>query len=297
MKVLLVDDEPGIRLGLAALLRRKGHDVHTAADCAEAQALLCAAAFDVVVTDWRLPDGLAAAFLADCPAPALVVSGHPEEVQALPAVREVLTKPAMPSRLVAAIAQLAPAAAAPSTAAVGTAVAGLAIDPTLPADVQRALLACRDQLPAGAAGAVVDDGTFVTVHAALPPGVPLPDEWRLPHGDLRLLREQDRRTLEFRLRRDGRADGTVPVVAPDAEWPASGPFAVDFHLGELAPGLAAACVAKARALAASGRAVQCWNVPFAVAADGSHGNPDAMPMRQPVGPKLQPELADLWSTP
>ncbi len=30
--ILIVEDEPGIREGLAALLRRKGHQVRTAAD-------------------------------------------------------------------------------------------------------------------------------------------------------------------------------------------------------------------------------------------------------------------------
>ena len=50
MKCLLVDDEPGIREGLAMLLRRRGFEVTTAGDCAAAAAALDAQNFDVVVT-------------------------------------------------------------------------------------------------------------------------------------------------------------------------------------------------------------------------------------------------------
>jgi DNA-binding NtrC family response regulator len=48
---LLVDDEPGIREGLAMLLRRRGFEVHTAGDCATAAERLANQTFDVVVTD------------------------------------------------------------------------------------------------------------------------------------------------------------------------------------------------------------------------------------------------------
>ena len=77
MRCLLVDDEPGIREGLAMLLRRRGFEVVTAADCAAAQACLDEQSFDVVVTDWRLPDGVALAFLRDCEVPAIAVPANP----------------------------------------------------------------------------------------------------------------------------------------------------------------------------------------------------------------------------
>src|SRR5204862_382571 len=47
MRCLLVDDEPGIREGLAALLRRQGHHVDTAGDCAAAAGTSATARADV----------------------------------------------------------------------------------------------------------------------------------------------------------------------------------------------------------------------------------------------------------
>ncbi|MFO0728895.1 MAG: sigma-54 dependent transcriptional regulator [Myxococcota bacterium] len=60
MELLLVDDEPSIRLALGDALRRAGHKVTVAADGAEGAALIGTKAFDVVVTDIRMPkvDGL-----------------------------------------------------------------------------------------------------------------------------------------------------------------------------------------------------------------------------------------------
>lgn len=60
LEILLVDDEPSIRLSLGDALRNAGHKVRAASDGAEAQALVSAQPFDVVVTDIRLPkaDGL-----------------------------------------------------------------------------------------------------------------------------------------------------------------------------------------------------------------------------------------------
>jgi DNA-binding NtrC family response regulator len=60
LEVLLVDDEPSIRLSVGHALRAAGHDVTLAADGAQALALIESRVFDVVVTDVRLPglDGM-----------------------------------------------------------------------------------------------------------------------------------------------------------------------------------------------------------------------------------------------
>ena len=229
MKCLLVDDEPGIREGLAALLLRKGHDVRTAADCAGAAAALASDTFDVVVSDWRLPDGLAASFVADCGTPVLAVSGHPEEVLPLPSIHAVLTKPVAPARLLEAMVSASAARALPAVAAPS------ALLPAVQAVVDNFLAA----LPADAVVDLHDDGTFVTVCAALPPGV----EPALPalDGDLRRTRRGAQRGLELRLWRELTARRPGPA--------------------------------------------------------SSQGTAHDMPMRAPVGPCVQAELADLWSQP
>jgi DNA-binding NtrC family response regulator len=60
LDVLLVDDEPSIRLPLGDAIRAQGHRVRTASNGAEAMSALAAQVFDVVVCDIRLPkvDGL-----------------------------------------------------------------------------------------------------------------------------------------------------------------------------------------------------------------------------------------------
>src|SRR5437899_2178498 len=60
LDVLVVDDEPGIRAGLAYPLCDEGHQVTEAADGAEALRMISERVFDVVFCDIRLPkvDGL-----------------------------------------------------------------------------------------------------------------------------------------------------------------------------------------------------------------------------------------------
>ena len=55
--ILLVDDEPSARGTMALLLKRRGHRVIEAADVAAATKALADSAFEVVVTDLRMPDG------------------------------------------------------------------------------------------------------------------------------------------------------------------------------------------------------------------------------------------------
>ena len=55
--ILLVDDEPSARATMALLLRKRAHRVIEAADVASATKALADTAFEVVVTDLRMPDG------------------------------------------------------------------------------------------------------------------------------------------------------------------------------------------------------------------------------------------------
>lgn len=278
MKLLLVDDEPGIREGLAALLRRKGHEVATAGDGARASELLAAGEFDAVLTDWRLPDGPASRFLGRCGCPVVAMSGHPEEVEHH-TLRAVLQKPVTPSTLLTTLADLA----APVSEAAETA---------LPVDVA-ALVAAAERLLGPLT--VVDDGAFVRVHA------PLPGEDALLAladlgGDHRVLSRGGRAFVEILWCRDGRPDPTLPVVAPAAGWPDAPEFAVDFHGAELAPPAFGACIERATAARARGRTVHFLNVPASLLSWAtSHGKAHDMPMKATVGPRLPAVLADLWS--
>lgn len=285
MKCLLVDDEPGIREGLAALLRKQGHDVRTAGDCAGARVALLHD-FDVVVTDWRLPDGTADAYWAATRCPVVAVSGHPEEVVRDSMVHAVLTKPATPAKLLAVLATL-PGPAPASPPAAGS---------PLPIDVRRAIAAFLQQLPAGTSTETWDDGTFVTVIAALDATAAATVQSR--HGELSLRRRDGAVAAWLRLRRDGRPAALLPVVAPLEPWPPQGAFAVDFHDSALAPAALAACLERAAAVRRNGAQVQLLNLPDrAPDCAFGHGTADDMPMRDPVGPSLQAESADLWREP
>lgn len=57
LSVLVVDDEPAVRVCLTRLLVRAGWTVKTAGNCAEALAVLRSAATDAVILDVRMPDG------------------------------------------------------------------------------------------------------------------------------------------------------------------------------------------------------------------------------------------------
>ena len=55
--ILLVDDEPSARVTLGLLLKRRGHAVQEAEGVVAARQALANAAFDVVITDLKMPDG------------------------------------------------------------------------------------------------------------------------------------------------------------------------------------------------------------------------------------------------
>lgn len=57
-KILVVDDEPDLRTLYELTLLREGHQVDTAGTVQEAMDALARQAYDLVITDMRLPDGL-----------------------------------------------------------------------------------------------------------------------------------------------------------------------------------------------------------------------------------------------
>jgi two-component system response regulator RegX3 len=55
VRILLVEDEPTLRLGLVDLLSGDGHQVESAAEGTRGLALALGEAFDLIVLDWMLP--------------------------------------------------------------------------------------------------------------------------------------------------------------------------------------------------------------------------------------------------
>lgn len=279
MFCLLVDDEPGIREGLAMLLRRKGHQVLTAGDCAAARDLLRQHEFEQVITDWRLPDGTAADFVGQCACPVIAISGHPEEVASLPGLRTVLTKPATPTQLLALLAETSPPASVAAAA--------------LPRDVQAVVDQARKL--AGPGLRIEDDGDYLYLSAALASDELLPALEELG-GDLRVLAPGGTLRWELRLCRDGRPEAGLTVVPANAAWPATGDFGIDFAAVTPTAAELAAWQPLVAERARCGDRIYYLNLPPALHSWTSHqGNTDGMPIRAKVGPRLPAVFADLWS--
>jgi DNA-binding response OmpR family regulator len=55
-RILVLDDDRGVREGVAAYLRRLGHEVHEASDGKRGVEALGGRSFDLVITDINMPD-------------------------------------------------------------------------------------------------------------------------------------------------------------------------------------------------------------------------------------------------
>jgi CheY-like chemotaxis protein len=284
MRILLVDDEPGIREGLAAFLRLRGHEVRTAGDCAAAGTLLAAQDFELLCTDWRLPDGTAGPLLQAAACPVVVISGYPEEVVRAPNLREVLGKPVAPARLAAVVQAIAAPPPPPADAVLDD----------LPGDVRRVVGAALAVIDAAAAE-VTDDGAFVTLCAPWPGDHLLPEFTDLG-GDLRVLVLDGIPTVEVRWCRDGRPDPALPVVRAGEPWPDVPLLAVDFDGTDLQGDEFLAILECASARRRAGRQVCFLNLsPALIAVAEGSGRAGDLPMSMPIGPRLPAVLAELWS--
>jgi len=107
-RILIVDDEPGIRRILGALLRTGGHEVVEAPGATRALAELAGGVFDLVITDQKMADGdglgiITASRDADPDLPVVMLTAFATVELAVEAMRlgafDVLTKPFLPEQV------------------------------------------------------------------------------------------------------------------------------------------------------------------------------------------------------
>ena len=116
-RILVVDDEPGLREMLRVLLSRSGYDVSVADGQTRATALMRAGeSFDVVVTDLSMPDGSGMGVLQETRAiddstQVIMITAYATTAQAVQAMREgaydYIQKPFKNDELVAVVEKAA----------------------------------------------------------------------------------------------------------------------------------------------------------------------------------------------
>ena len=101
-KVLVVDDESGVRFGIRDFLEQQGYEIEEAESCQDAQHLFRTSRPDIVIADYMLPDGTALDLLPrlkeiDAGTPLVVLTAHGSIDLAVRAIKEgaeqFLTKP------------------------------------------------------------------------------------------------------------------------------------------------------------------------------------------------------------
>ena len=111
-RILCVDDEPHVVTLKCAILEQAGHTVTPSRSARDAVSKLQQAAFDAVVTDWRLGDSdgrpVVAAAKKQSSMPVVVVSGYVAEAFQAPEPQAdlYLEKPVNPEELVSILDQL-----------------------------------------------------------------------------------------------------------------------------------------------------------------------------------------------
>ena len=101
-RILIVDDEPGVRFGIRDFLELQGYEIDEAESCRDAQDLFRTSRPDVVIADYMLPDGTALDLLPrlreiNPDTPLLILTAHGSIDLAVRAIKEgaeqFLTKP------------------------------------------------------------------------------------------------------------------------------------------------------------------------------------------------------------
>lgn len=117
LKILVVDDEPMVCDAVEMMLSFDGHEVHTATSAAQALKCFGQTAFDLVITDYAMPqvrgDELAIRLKQRSPqTPVVMITAHAEVLLStgtpLPGIALVISKPFMIDTLREAIRQTCP---------------------------------------------------------------------------------------------------------------------------------------------------------------------------------------------
>jgi two-component system, NtrC family, response regulator HydG len=109
-RILVVEDNPDVRLVVECVLIDEGYEVDAAADLQQGHALLDAQSYDLLLTDGRLPDGIGvelANSARDNGIPALIMTGCAFILRSVaPDLSRcrVLLKPLRPAEIVEAVA-------------------------------------------------------------------------------------------------------------------------------------------------------------------------------------------------
>lgn len=118
-RILVVDDEPMVCDAVEMMLAHDGHTVETATSGADALARLEGALFDLVITDYAMPqmkgDELAQRIQQRNPTlPIVMITAHAEMLEStrtpLPGIRLVISKPFLIDDLREAVRRSCPAA-------------------------------------------------------------------------------------------------------------------------------------------------------------------------------------------
>ena len=109
-RILVVDDEPGLRFGIRDFLELHGYEIDEAESCRDAQSVFRTSRPDIVITDYMLPDGTALDLIPrlkeiNPDIPLLILTAHGSIDLAVRAIKEgaeqFLTKPLeMPALMV-----------------------------------------------------------------------------------------------------------------------------------------------------------------------------------------------------
>jgi CheY-like chemotaxis protein len=120
-RILVVDDEPFVCEAVKMMLVLDGHEVEVASNGKEGLALLENSSFDVVITDYFMPDMKGDELALRIKAlrsgqPVVMITAYAEMLQAsgnpLKGVDSVISKPFLLADLRAALVKVCPAAAA-----------------------------------------------------------------------------------------------------------------------------------------------------------------------------------------
>jgi two-component system response regulator PilR (NtrC family) len=165
-RLLVVDDEPDLRTLYELTLLREGYDVETAGAVEDAWAALQGGAFDLVITDMRLPDGLGLDLLRRMEAAGrsergIVITAYGSAENAVEALKagayDYLTKPVDLRQFRAVVASAVgragavPAASAAAPAAASPAASSAASSAASPAATPAASAATGGVAPLAAA--------------------------------------------------------------------------------------------------------------------------------------------------